>query len=349
ASTQIIATVSLAFGAARAQSSSRFSPSRTIAFQSLSSSVIGGYMIVMVGAAQSLAWSGGNASQSAQLGFAVAITVSVSAVMPSKRSRGWAKVVLAKHSFQHRYDYRAEWSRFTRTIGHGGAQASPSHARVVQASADITDSAQGSSSVPSETGDLELAGRWQWPAAEVPGLAMEAASVAFFEQHGFIVDLDEVRAGTDHQGERARVPGWSVEDREAWASVPSSHFERSVGMVVLGRPPVTRQLDWEDFDSSRVVGQQLASYSAENNGQVASSEANRFDEFNRRIAFVMHDIKNLASQLSSSSRNAERHAENPAFRADMSVTSRNSTDKLNASSARLSRYGKAAPEKLAGT
>jgi hypothetical protein len=163
-------------------------------------------------------------------------------------------------------------------------------------------------------------------------MAMEAASVAFFEQHGFIVDLDEVRAGTDHQGERARVPGWLVEDREAWALVPLLHFERLVGMVVLGRPPVTRQLDWEDFDLLRVVGQQLASYLAENNGQVALLEANRFDEFNRRIAFVMHDIKNLASQLSLLSRNAERHAENPAFRADMLVTLRNSTDKLNACS-----------------
>lgn len=346
--TQIIATVLLAFGAARAQSSLRFSPSRTIAFQSLSLLVIGGYMIVMVGAAQSLAWLGGNASQLAQLGFAVAITVLVLAVMPSKRLRGWAKVVLAKHLFQHRYDYRAEWLRFTRTIGHGGAQALPLHARVVQALADITDSAQGLLLVPSETGDLELAGRWQWPAAEVPGMAMEAASVAFFEQHGFIVDLDEVRAGTDHQGERARVPGWLVEDREAWALVPLLHFERLVGMVVLGRPPVTRQLDWEDFDLLRVVGQQLASYLAENNGQVALLEANRFDEFNRRIAFVMHDIKNLASQLSLLSRNAERHAENPAFRADMLVTLRNSTDKLNALLARLSRYGKAAPEKLAG-
>jgi signal transduction histidine kinase len=120
------------------------------------------------------------------------------------------------------------------------------------------------------------------------------------------------------------VPGWLVEDREAWALVPLLHFERLVGMVVLGRPPVTRQLDWEDFDLLRVVGQQLASYLAENNGQVALLEANRFDEFNRRIAFVMHDIKNLASQLSLLSRNAERHAENPAFRADMLVTLRNS-------------------------
>ena len=37
----------------------------------------------------------------------------------------------------------------------------------------------------------------------------------------------------------------------------------------------------------------------------------QFDQFNRRIAFVMHDIKNLASQLNLLASNAERHAEKP--------------------------------------
>jgi putative PEP-CTERM system histidine kinase len=100
-----------------------------------------------------------------------------------------------------------------------------------------------------------------------------------------------------------------------------------------------RTLDWEDFDVLRVVGQQLASYLAEHAGQDALAEAAQFDEFNRRIAFVMHDIKNLASQFSLLARNAEHHAENPAFRADMIVTLRNSAEKLNALIARLSRYG----------
>lgn len=68
-------------------------------------------------------------------------------------------------------------------------------------------------------------------------------------------------------------------------------------------------------------------------------DASRFDEFNRRMAFVMHDIKNLVSQLSLLSANAEKHADNPAFRADMLVTLRNSSDKLNALLARLGRYG----------
>jgi putative PEP-CTERM system histidine kinase len=57
------------------------------------------------------------------------------------------------------------------------------------------------------------------------------------------------------------------------------------------------------------------------------------------MAFVMHDIKNLASQLSLLSSNAQKHADNPAFRADMLVTLKKSSEKLNALLARLNRYG----------
>lgn len=336
---QIAAAALLVIGAVRGRSATRFSPSRAVAFQSLSLMVIGAYMIVMVGAAQSLAWLGGNASQLAHLGFVFVSSVLVLAVMPSGKVRGWIKVMLAKHFFQHRYDYRAEWLRFTRTIGRAGSQTPPLHERVVQAVADITDSSAGLLLVPAESGELVLASRWQWPTADVPAEALGSGSVPFFEKRAFIVDLDEVRAGVDHQGEIDSIPAWMLDEHSAWALVPLLHFDRLVGLVVLGRPQVARKLDWEDFDLLRVVGMQLASYLAEHTGQSALLEASRFDEFNRRIAFVMHDIKNLASQISLLVRNAEKHAENPDFRADMLITLRNAADKLNSLLARLSRYG----------
>jgi putative PEP-CTERM system histidine kinase len=83
----------------------------------------------------------------------------------------------------------------------------------------------------------------------------------------------------------------------------------------------------------------VASYLAENAGQEALAEASRFDDFHRRIAFVMHDIKNLASQLALLARNAEKHADNPEFHADMLLTLRNSAEKLQSLLARLGRYG----------
>ena len=325
--------------AARSGASLRLSPSRAVAFQSLMLLIIGVYLIVMVGAAQSVAWAGGNTGLLVQLGFAFATTVAIIALVPSNRLRRWLNVVLAKHLFQHRYDYRAEWLRFARTIGRADAGAQPLSARVVQAMADITDSARGLLLVPGEGGAMALAARWQWPTIDVPAQAMSPEAVRFLEGSGFIVDLDQVRRGLDHAGEAALMPGWMIAEDQVWVLVPLLHFERLVGLVVLGRPALARELDWEDLDLLRVVGQQLASFLAEQTSHAALLEASRFDEFNRRIAFVMHDIKNLASQLALLARNAERHADNPAFRSDMLVTLRNAADKLNALIARLSRYG----------
>ncbi|MFC4295306.1 XrtA/PEP-CTERM system histidine kinase PrsK [Novosphingobium tardum] len=315
-----------------------FLPSRDVAFQSLSLLVIGIYLVTMVAAAQSLSYLGGDAGPLAQIGFVFTTSVLALVVLPSGRLRGWLKVTVAKHLFQHRYDYRAEWLRFTRTVGRADSVL-PLEERVIQAVADITDSPAGLLLTQGEHGELSLSARWQWRTIDVPATAMGAPAVRFFERDGFIVDLDQVRSGHSQRGECGVLPAWLVEDEAAWAVVPLIHFDRLVGVVVLTRPPLARQLDWEDFDLLRVVGQQLASYLAEHAGQEALLDASRFDEFNRRIAFVMHDIKNLASQLTLLARNAERHADNPDFRADMLVTLRNSGEKLNALLARLSRYG----------
>jgi putative PEP-CTERM system histidine kinase len=122
----------------------------------------------------------------------------------------------------------------------------------------------------------------------------------------------------------------------AWAGVPLSHEGRLAGLVILEHPAIRRRLDWEDFDLFRTAGIQAASYIAEARSLQALADAQRFDEFNRRFAFIMHDIKNLVSQLSLVTRNAERHAENPEFRADMIATLQSSVRKMNDLLARLS-------------
>ena len=342
----VLVPVAAMLAIARTRSAQRrISPSRAIAFQSFSLLVIGSYLIVMVGAAQSLAWLGDAAPPLAQVGFVFTSAVVALIVLPSGRIRGWMKVTVTKHLFQHRYDYRAEWLRFTETIGRGDSTATLEE-RTIKAIGDITDSTAGLLLVPADRGELTLAARWQWRTLDVPAEAMTGEARQFFERDGFIVDCDAVRRGIAQHGEGAIVPTWLLDEPRAWALVPLLHFERLVGVIVLARPAHRREFDWEDFDLLRVVGRQLASYLAEHAGQEALLDASRFDEFNRRIAFVMHDVKNLASQLTLLCRNAERHGDNPAFRADMQITVRNAADKLNGLIAKLSRYGANPLERL---
>jgi putative PEP-CTERM system histidine kinase len=126
-----------------------------------------------------------------------------------------------------------------------------------------------------------------------------------------------------------------VDDQNVWAGVPLVHQDRLVGLVVLAAPEYRRPLDWEDFDLLRTAGKQAASSLAEAMGQEALANAQRFEEFNRRFAFILHDIKNLVSQLSLLARNAERHADNPEFRADMVATLQSSVGKMRELLARL--------------
>ena len=334
-----VAVVLFAMGTVRTESELRFRPSRSFAFQSFSLLLIGAYLVVMVVIAQGLAYMGSDYGRMLQVGFALLASVVALTILSSRRLRGWLRVTLSKNLFQHRYDYRAEWLRFTETIGRAGPQAPPLPERAVQAVADITDSPAGLLLTPREEGGLALEARWQWPDIDVPAEAIDTLGAQFLAEKQFIVDLDDLRAEDTSDIPAVATPQWLVGDERSWALVPLLHYERLVGIVVLARPPVARRLDWEDFDLLRVVGRQLASYLAERNSQDALGEAQRFDEFNRRIAFVMHDIKNLASQLSLLAGNAEKHAEKPAFRADMILTLRNSTDKLQALLARLGRYG----------
>ena len=317
----------------------QFSPSRAVTFRTLSLLLIGGYLMVMVLVTKSLALIGGDIARASQIVFVVLALAGAALALPSPRMRRWLRVMATKHLFQHRYDYRAEWLRFTRTIGRGGAGQASLQERAVQALADITDSPAGLLLMPNEEAQLELTARWNWPTIAVPAVAAEYGLSSLLEQHQLVISFDEARRGIDHSGEQSQVPAWLIEADDAWALVPLLHFDRLVGAIVLARPRLERHLDWEDFDLLRVAGQQLASYLAEQAGQQALMDATRFDEFNRRMAFVMHDIKNLASQLSLLSANAEKHADNPAFRADMLVTLRNATEKLSMLLARLGRYG----------
>ncbi|WP_417622171.1 XrtA/PEP-CTERM system histidine kinase PrsK [Parasphingorhabdus sp.] len=318
--------------------------SRSVAFRSLSLVAIGSYLLMMVVIATALQIIGGDYARLAQISFLFGTSIGALLLLPSGRFRAWMKVKLAKHFFQHRYDYRSEWIRFTDTIGRPGEESAPFHERVIKAVADITDSPAGILLLPDDSGQLELQSRWNWASIEVPTQACTISTTAFFENSGHIVEFDALRAGQDQQCDAAAIPQWMIKDDQAWAAIPLVHFDRLAGLMLLARPRINRTLDWEDLDVLRVVGRQVASYLAEARSQESLSEAQRFDEFNRRIAFVMHDIKNLVSQLSLLARNAQRHADNPEFRTDMIETLQDSASKMNGLLERLSQHNTAKAE-----
>ena len=325
---------------ARNESGWRIRLSRAATFQSLSLLAICAYFALMAIVATALRGSGLDWSSTLMVGVLAVMTVGAMVVIPSARARGWLKVKVAKHLFEHRYDYRSEWLRFTDTLGRSGpdseaAAASASSRLSPTSSTRRADCCWSATAAAGSTSRRRGTGRR--PARPPTSSKMRRSSGTRVEASGRILEFEGAprRLGRRASDKALPVPPWMLADPPVWAGIPLVHHDRLIGIVVLAAPEYRRPLDWEDFDLLRTAGRQAASSLAEAQSQEALANAQRFEEFNRRFAFILHDIKNLVSQLSLLARNAERHADNPEFRADMVATLQGSVGKMNDLLARL--------------
>ena len=329
-----VLTVPLLLLSARQAWVARVQVSREVVFHTLSMSIIGGYLIIMALVAYGLRLAGGDWGRLFQITFLFATIIFGLVVLLLPRYRAMLRVQISKHFFAYRYDYRTEWLRFIRTVSGTDADRGRLPERVVEAVCTVIDSPGGALFAPGDDGNFDVLAQWHYHAFTPAAVPANGDLVAFLGGRQRIVDLDELRAREGDYGGLA-VPAWAVGDRRAWLIVPLLHLDELKGFIVVERTLATRTLNWEDFELLRTLGRQSASYIAEASTQAELDEAGKFDEFNRRFAFIMHDIKNLVSQLSLVARNAERHADNPAFRADMVATLQGSVGKMNDLLARL--------------
>jgi putative PEP-CTERM system histidine kinase len=328
--------VPLIYLALRQDSGGRFHLSRQAAFQTVSFSMIGLYLIAMSLLAYGLKITGGDWGQLLQVTFLAITLIAGTLVVLSPRFRAELKVRIARNFYRYRYDYRVEWLGFIDKIDaaapRDGLPTAPVRERLIEAIATVLDSPGGALLEPSGDGSFAQTARWRWPDLSVPEIADSAALTLYFIETGRIADFDQLRSDRDANTHGSHgsltLPEWAAGDRSIWLCVPLIHREALTGMLLLQRSLAARDLNWEDYDLLRTLGRQSASYLAEAETQNQLEEARRFEEYNRRFAFVMHDVKNVVSQLGLLARNAERHADKPEFRADMIVTLNASVSKM---------------------
>jgi putative PEP-CTERM system histidine kinase len=300
--------------------------SRKAVFHSTALVVSAGFLLAVAAAGYLVRYFGGAWGPALQVELLFAALLCVVLVATSGSFRSRVRVFVSKHFFSYRYDYREEWLRFTRTLAEeGGAQRLSE--RVVMALADLVESPGGALWLRDEHGRFV-------PAARFNVLSQEAVEpddgslVPFLEQSGWIVDLAEYRAN------RAAyvglvLPAWLEAMPAAWLVVPLPAPAELTGFVVLTTARTTVDVDWEVRDVLKTASRQAASFLAQARATEALLEARKFDAFNRMSAFVVHDLKNLVSQLSLVLRNAERHRDNPEFQRDMLDTVHNVVERMN--------------------
>lgn len=299
--------------------------SRRILFHSTTMLGAALYLLVMAAAGYYIRYFGGSWGAFLQVTFLFGAMLLLFAMFFSGTLRARLKVFVSKNFFSYHYDYREEWLRFTRTLSEGepGVRLRESS---IQAIAELVDSPGGALWLSQEAGAFEQVAHWNMPTAK--GTEQSDSQLSqFLEKRQWVINLEEhVTQPEFYEG--LEIPDWLRSIPSAWLVVPLILHERLLGFIVLAGSRGKIKVDWEVNDLLKTAGRQAASYLAELEATKALLVTRQFEYFNRMSAFVVHDLKNLVSQLSLLLSNADKHKHKPAFQDDMVETVAHSVEKM---------------------
>ncbi len=249
----------------------------------------------------------------------------VAVVFTSGRMRSELRVFLIHNFFSSRYDYRKVWLGFINTLSNPSFAGEQLRVRIIRAVADTIDSPSGSLWLNDGTDTaFTPVASWNLPRDGTP---VDAGFAAAFRDGAWIVEFQK-------PGDIV-IPEILLRTQRAWLAVPLTHLGRLLGFILLTEPRAAMTLNWENYQVLRIAGRQVASYMAEEQAARALVEARQLQAYSQRFAFVVHDIKNVVSQLQLMLSNGEKHAEDPEFQRDMLETVRHSVTSMNKMLAQL--------------
>jgi putative PEP-CTERM system histidine kinase len=310
----LIAVPLLALSAARNRDwSTNIYVSRDMVLHSTTIVGSGLYLMVMAGAGYYLQEFGGSWGRIAKVAFFTLAVVFLVTVLFSAQWRRQLRVFLGKHFYRNKYDYRREWLALTSALAEAGRHDG-NHEFAIRLLAQVVDAQAGLLWLRDEQGVYRnVAG---WNCRRVDETEAESGSlVQFLARQGYVINLFET---TTHAAEYAdlELPGWLRLVERAWLIVPLSGQDQLTGFVVIARPVLVREVNWEDRDLLKTAARQVASHLAVLLATDALAQARQFEVFNRLSSYMVHDLKNIAAGLELVARNAARHRDNPEFLED---------------------------------
>ena len=252
-------------------------------------------------------------------------------LVSSAALRRTVRVLINKHFYRSKHDYRLEWLRFARRMSTVATQ--DVHAVSIEAVAEVFGSGRGVLWVLDENAQtLEHAASWsrsQDPTApRSPRIEVAGAMVSELLARGWIIDTEEYRSTPAIYG-GAPLPDWLVEDRSLRLVSPIRRADKLVGVLALGTPLEPFELTYEDRDLLATLGQHIGTHLAQFDADRKIAESKQFETFNQLTAFMMHDLKNAVAQLRLVVSNATKHKRNPEFVDDAVVTIGNAVTRID--------------------
>ena len=250
--------------------------------------------------------------------FGGAVGIAVALASSSLRSR--VRQFINENFFSLKYDYRVEWEKVIRALSLNPEQGSAE--RVLRTLCDLLDSPGGAIWVHRASWHQYLPAAKLGFGSDVLPIPESDPRVELFrsQDRAFL-------ALTEPASDPAEAE-WQATFSADWIVLPLRYRSAVVGLTVLQKPRAPRTIDWEDENLIRLVALQLGAYLVQEETAQSLADARQLEEFNKRFAFIVHDIKNTIGQLSLLVRNATQFGHEQEFRDDMVITLGNAVERL---------------------
>lgn len=297
--------------------------SRQLMFRSVALLGAGCYLLAMAGSAWYLRAIGGAWGPVMELACLAGAVLLLAALLFSGAVQARLRVLVGKHFYRGRYDYRAEWRRLTDLLAD---QREAPGERCIEALAGLVESPAGM--LWTRCGETWFQPLASWNMAPMAhSEAVDGELSRFLATRAWVIELEAWRRDPRPYG-GLRLPPWLAAHPSLWLITPLMIEQQLFGFVCLAHPRTPTQVNWEVRDMLRIAGRQVASWLAQRAASDSLAVARQFEAVNRMSTFVVHDLKNLVAQLSLLLSNAQRHKANPAFQDDMLATLGHSLDKM---------------------
>ncbi len=300
--------------------------SRDVVLHSTTIVGVGFYLILMSLAGFYINEYGGSWGAFFQIIFLSLSLLLLTVVVFSRQLRAKYRVFLGKHFYKNKYDYRFEWLRLTQGLS-SGEQTQGRFEFAINALAAIVNCRSGGLWVSEHTESLRNISAWSTALID-QDLPRECAMIRLLKEKAYVVNIHDV-AHHSPEYEGLELPGWLNKLDDPWLIVPLFASSTFMGFIVLSKPLIKREINWEDRDLLKVAAKQIANYIEIQLASDALGEAKQFEAFNRLSAFMVHDLKNISSELRLLWKNGERYRDDLEFIEDAFETIHHAANEID--------------------
>jgi putative PEP-CTERM system histidine kinase len=306
----------------------RIEVSRLVLYRSLTLVAIGCYLLFLGLIGEGMRYLGVTVSRDLSIFIAFASGILLLIVIMSGQLRRKFKVLISKHFFPQKHDYRTEWLSFTERLALCRSRLETHDA--ILTTFRQTFGLQGASLYlfdrPKRIFSLEAT-------QNLPGRTIELADtmpiISYFKEK------DRVFSSFNNEYVPTHEEAEFIERSGARQIVPLVENNDIEGLIVLGAQLVKEKFTYEDYDLMKTFARQAVLSLMNMRLSEELAETREIAAVAKISSFVVHDLKNLASTLSLLLNNAEEYIGDPEFQKDMVETMRNTLGKMQVLMQRL--------------